>query len=151
MFGKTTLAVCAITFAAFAASHAAGTWKLNTAKSKYTGMPMPKEMTLTYTPEGEGWRSEGKGTSGDGQPVSSSFTYMKDNEEAKMMGSPLGDTIMIKNGNSDSSSATFKRDGKVVGNAKRMISSDGKTMTITANTMLADGKKVSYTAVYEKQ
>ena len=34
----------------------AGTWKLNTTKSKYDGIPMPKEMTVTYSPQGAGWQ-----------------------------------------------------------------------------------------------
>jgi hypothetical protein len=39
----------------------------------------------------------------------------------------------------------------VVGSAKRTVAKDGKTMTINAKLTLADGKKASYMAIYEKQ
>ena len=128
-----------------------GTWKLNTTKSKYVAMPAPKEQTVTYTPQGSGWKYDAKGTAADGQPISASFVYVKDGADAVMTGFPYGDAIVLQNGNSDTSTATFKRQGKVVGNAKRVISKDGKSMTITGAVTQADGKKGTYTAVYEKQ
>ena len=151
MLLRSALAICTFAFVAVASDHLTGTWKLNTEKSKYTGMPMPKEQTVVYTPEGQGWRYEAKGTTADGKPISTSFVYAKDNEDMKMTGSPFADTLVIRNGASDSSTGTFKREGKTVGSAKRVISKDGKTMTITGNVTLADGKKANYIAVYEKQ
>jgi hypothetical protein len=151
MLLRFVLATCAFTFVSAAADQVIGTWKLNTAKSKYTGMPMPKEQTVVYTPEGQGWRYQAKGTAADGQPINTSFVYAKDNEDMKMTGSAFADTLAIRNGASDTSTGTFKRGGKKIGSAKRVISKDGKTMTITGNVTLPDGKKGSYTAVYEKQ
>jgi hypothetical protein len=46
----------------------AGTWKLNTAKSKYDGIPMPKELTVTYASQGSGWRYAAKGIGQPGKP-----------------------------------------------------------------------------------
>jgi hypothetical protein len=129
----------------------AGTWKLNTTKSKYVGMPAPKEQTVTYTNQGSGWKYEAKGTAADGQAITASFVYVKDDVEAAATGFPFGDAIVLHNGNANSSTATFKRQGKVVGNGKRVISKDGKSMTITGEVTQADGKKGTYTAIYEKQ
>jgi hypothetical protein len=133
------------------AEHLTGTWKLNAAKSKYVGVPAPKEQTVTYTTQGSGWKYDAKGTSADGQPINTSFVYEKDGADSAMTGFPYGDAIVLKNGNADASTATFKRQGKVVGNAKRVVSKDGKTMTITGAVTQADGTKGTYTAVYEKQ
>src|SRR5262245_58167845 len=88
-----------------------GTWKLNPAKSKYTGVPAPKEMTVTYTPQGTGWRYEARGTSATGQAINSSFTYAKDGEDNPTTGFPNWDSISLKNANSDRSTATLKRQG----------------------------------------
>ncbi len=150
MFVRTMFAMSAFTVVAFAADMT-GAWKLNTAKSKYTGIPAPKEMTATYTPEGQGWKYEGKGTSGEGQPTNLSFVYAKDNEDIKMTGYPYADTLVLKNGKSDTSTGIFKREGKKVGTVKRTLSKDGKTMIVSANLTLPDGKKARYSSVYEKE
>ena len=151
MLIRRALVISAFTFAAFAANQIAGTWKLNVAKSKYTGIPTPKTSSVTYTPQGQGWKYDAKGTSADGQPTNITFVYDKDGAEAMMTGNPYADTITIQSGNTDNSTAIFKRAGKAIGTAKRTISKDGKTMTVDASITLPDGKKASYSAVYDKQ
>ncbi|HZO52309.1 MAG TPA: hypothetical protein VFB63_06315 [Bryobacteraceae bacterium] len=149
MFRTLTLLFC--TLVAASAADLIGTWKLNTGKSKYTGMPAPKEQTVTYTAKGAGWDYSAKGTSGTGEPTNAAFTYVKDGEDAKTTGFPYWDAISIRNGSSAKSSATLKRAGKAVGTATRTISADGKTMTITGKVTMPDGKPATYTAVYDKQ
>jgi len=46
-----------------------GTWKLNVAKSKYTGTP-PKEMTRTVETDGDSVRYTYAGTAADGSSIS---------------------------------------------------------------------------------
>jgi len=151
MMIRTALVFCAFAALVSGAEHLAGNWKLNSAKSKYVGMPAPKEQTVTYTAQGAGWKYDAKGTSAAGQPINTTFVYVKDGADAVMTGFPYADAIVLKGGNADTSIATFKRQGKVIGNAKRLIAKDGKTMTITGEVTQADGKKGTYTAVYEKQ
>jgi hypothetical protein len=148
---RTALVFCAFAATLCGADHITGTWKMNSAKTKYVGIPAPKEQTVTYTPQGSGWKYEAKGTSADGQPVTASFVYVKDGAEAATTGFPAWDSITLTNGNADKSTATLKRQGKVVGKAERRISSDGKTMTIIGEVTQPDGKKAQYTAVYDKQ
>src|SRR2546422_10923632 len=51
-----------------------GTWKLNSAKSKYkTGNP-PKEQTVTFSEEGADLHAMVKGTTSDGQAITNHFT-----------------------------------------------------------------------------
>lgn len=150
MYRMLALCLCLFALPAFSVDMT-GTWKLNTTKSKYTGMPMPKELTVTYTPEGSGWQYAAKGTSATGEPIESGFKYAKDGEENKTTGFPNWDAIVLKNGNSDKSTATLKRGGKTVGSATRTISADGKTMTIRGKVTTAEGKEATYVSVYDKQ
>jgi hypothetical protein len=129
----------------------AGTWKLNTTRSKYDGMPGPKELTVVYTPQGSGWRYEAKGTNAAGEPINSSFTYVKDSEEIKTTGFPAWDAMVLRGANSDKATGTLLRQGKNVGRVTRTISADGKTMTIRGDVTLPDGKKATYSSVYDKQ
>jgi hypothetical protein len=150
MLNRILLVLCV--FAAVAAAvDTTGTWKLNTAKSKYTGMPAPKELLVTYTPAGSGWRYEAKGTSATGDPINGSFTYSKDGEEARTTGFPMWDGIVLQNAATEKATGTLKRGGKTVGSVTRTLASDGKTMTIRGNVMTPEGKKASYVSVYEKQ
>jgi len=150
MLKSLALAVAAIALTVSAAD-LAGTWKFNAAKSKYTGMPAPKEMTATYTMQGSGWNYAAKGVSATGEPITISFSYVKDGEEVKVTGSPAWDGIVIQNNAADKSSAKFMRQGKAVGNGTRRISADGKTMTLRSNVTLPDGKKATMLTVYDKQ
>jgi hypothetical protein len=150
MLNRILVTLCMVAAAAAAADQT-GTWKLNTAKSKYTGVPAPKELITTYTPAGSGWRYEAKGTSGTGDPINSSFNYVKDGEEIRTTGFPMWDAMVLQNANSEKATGTLKRSGRTVGSVTRTISADGKTMTIRANVMTPEGKKASYLSVYEKQ
>jgi hypothetical protein len=149
MLKRILLVLCVLAVAA-AAVDTTGTWKLNLAKSKYTGMPAPKDLMVTYTPAGSGWQYQAKGTSSTGDPINASFTYVKDGEEAKAMGFPMWDGIVLQGASAEKATGTLKRGGKTVGAVTRTISSDGKTMTIRGNVMTPEGKKASYLSVYEK-
>ena len=150
MLKSLALAVAAIAVTVSAAD-LTGTWKFNAAKSKYTGMAAPKEMTVTYTMQGSGWDYAAKGVSGTGEPITSSFTYVKDGEEVKTTGFPAWDGLVIKNGGTGKSTATYMRQGKAVGTATRTISADGKSMTLRSNVTLPDGKKATMLSVFDKQ
>jgi hypothetical protein len=151
MLKRLLLVSCALAVAAIAQVDTTGTWKLNTAKSKYTGMPTPKDMTVVYSTQGSGWRYEAKGTSGAGEPIASSFVYAKDGEEIKTTGFPLWDSMTLNGATTARATGTLKREGKNVGTVTRTISPDGKTMTVRGSVMTPEGKKATYLAVYEKQ
>lgn len=128
-----------------------GTWKLNTAKSKYEGMPAPKEQTVTYTAKGAGYHYEAKGVAADGKPIAASFDYLKDGEEIKATGFPLWDGLVLKNGTSDKSTAELRRGGKAVGTVTRTVAKDGKSMVVAGSATTPDGKKATYHAHYDRQ
>ena len=146
-----TLALMLCAFTAISAADLIGTWKLNTAKSKYEGIPAPREQTVTYTAKGTGWDYSAKGVSATGAPTTATFTFVKDREDAKTTGFPYWDAISIRNSASAKSTATFKRGGKAVGTGTRTVSADGKSMTIVGKVTLPDGKAATYSAVYDKQ
>ena len=150
MFRWLVFCTCILASVAFSAD-VTGNWKLNTAKSKYTGMPMPKDLAVTYTPAGTGWHYEASGTSGTGDPIKSSFTYVKDGADISTTGFPNWDTLVLTNAAAGQGSGVMKRGGKQVGTLTRTTSADGKTMTIRANVVTPDSKKASYVSVYDKQ
>lgn len=147
---KVTVLLLAGVLAAMAADFS-GTWKLNTAKSKAVGMPMPKEQTTTYTPKGSGYEYVAKGISATGEPVNSKFTYMKDGEEVKTTGFAYWDALTVTGGQAANATVQLKRGGKVVGTVKRTLAADGKSLSLVGSVTLPDGKKATYNYHYDKQ
>ena len=130
-----------------------GTWKLNTAKSKFTGAPAPKSLTRTVTAAGNGAKYSFEGTAADGTAMSYSFTTNYDGKDVAITGSgtPGGaDTITLKRvGNK--TEGTLKKGGKEIGTAVSEVSKDGKMTTVKLKGKTADGKEFSTESVYDKQ
>ena len=126
-----------------------GTWKLNVAKSKYTGTPMPKEMTRTVEAAGDSVKYPYAGTGANGSPISYGFTVKYEGKDYPMIGTAPGgiDMIAIKRVNANTYEATQKKGGKVAAKTKVEISKDGKVTTITSK----GTDLTSYVAVYDKQ
>lgn len=128
-----------------------GTWKLNVAKSKYTPGPAPKSATITYEETADGIKRSGESVDADGKTTSFTYTAKYDGKDYPVTGSALFDSIAIKKVNDHTAAATLKKGGKQVGTARRVVSKDGKTMTLTLNGTDEKGMKTHSVAVYEKQ
>ncbi len=128
-----------------------GTWKLNTAKSKYSPGPGPKSLTLKFEATPEGIKLSSQGVSAEGQPTAGGYTSKFDGKEVTMAGNPNADTSLPKKIDDNNYENTWKKAGKVTITTKAVVSADGKTLTITQSGTDSQGKAVSSTAVFEKQ
>jgi hypothetical protein len=131
-----------------------GSWKLNTEKSKYTGVPMPKNLDRTVAAEGEGAKYTYKGTNGEGKPIDYTFSTKFDGKASPITGSgaPGGaDSITIKRVNANKTTAVLSKGGEEVGKSTAEVSKDGKITTVTGTGKTAGGKDYSTTSVFDKQ
>ena len=130
-----------------------GTWKLNTAKSKYNPGPMPKSLTRTVTADGDGLKYSFEGVAADGSALAYGFTTKFDGKSTPVTGSvPKGaDTGCASKRDDHHYTATLKKGDKVVGTSKVTISADGKTSTVDATGVTATGAKSHDVQVYDKQ
>lgn len=146
------LAVFVFSIALLAAeSPFAGTWKMNADKSKLTGADAVQNVTAQYEVTGDTLRATIQGTTMEGQPVN--FTY-----EAKLDGTPgtasnsdTFDSITLQRVSAHVLKATAKKGGKVVYTDRRVVSQDGKTMTISRTGTDSQGKPFKATMVFDKQ
>jgi hypothetical protein len=145
-----TLIVCLAAAAAFAADAFTGTWKLNEAKSKM-GAGAVKNTTVTYEVMGDTIKVTLDGVSSDGKATHDEWTGKYDGKDYPVTGNPMTDTRAYKKVNDHTLEATGKKGDKVVLTAKITVSADGKTRTVVSTQTTADGKKVTSTAVYDKQ
>jgi hypothetical protein len=134
----------------FAADSFMGTWKLNEAKSKLSP-GTPKNNTVVYEAAGDNVKITVDGTDADGKPAHNEWTGKFDGKDYPVTGDSTADARTYKQVNDHTLSFTNKKDGKATLTGRVVISKDGKTRTVTVSGKDASGKKVSSTALYEKQ
>jgi len=128
-----------------------GTWVLNVAKSKHTPGPPPKEQTTIFEAAGQGLKVTTKGIDSDGKPTMTAYTANYDGKDYPVTGNPAWDMVSLKRVNANTVQFTRKRAGKVVQTATSVVSKDGKTRTITATGVDAQGQKIKNVSVYDKK
>lgn len=127
-----------------------GTWKLNVAKSKFSPGPPPTSMTVTYTPAADAIKISVDVTWAAGETQKWEMTGKYDGKDYPITGNPAADTVSFKRVDDHTGESTFKKDGKVVATNTRVLSKDGKTLTITSTGTTADGKPRNDVQVFEK-
>lgn len=145
------LAVCLAGVAVcYAANPNMGTWKLNEAKSTFSP-GATKNTTVVYAAAGDMVKVTTDGTTGDGKPYQTEWTGMFDGKDYPLTGDPSANSRSYKKINEHTLELTNKKDGKVTTTGHIVVSADGMTRTLKVNGTTADGKKMTYTAVYDKQ
>ena len=149
-YSKLILVLLAFAGASMAADPFVGTWKLNSAKTKYkTGMP-PKEQTVTFSEEGSDLHVMAKGVSSDGRAISMHFTVPTAGGTGKIIESPY-EAVSAKMSKPNERETSFSKGGKVAYTAKGKRSADGKTMTVAVKGTNPFGQTVDGTNFYDKQ
>jgi hypothetical protein len=150
-YAKLAFALLGFAAVLVAADPFVGTWKLNVAKSKYSPGPPPKSATITYQETTEGIRRTGESVDAEGKTTSFEYIAKYDGKDYPVSGSDGYDEIALKQINDRTVEAILKKSGKVVITARRVVSKDGKVMTLTITGTDAKGRKMKNIAVYEKQ
>ena len=151
---KTILASLAAFFAGLAVCLAAdpnmGTWKLKEAKSMI-GEGGTKIITVVYEAAGDKVKITVDGVTSDGKPVHHEWTGKYDGKDYPVTGDPTGDVRSYKKAGDGTLEFTGKKDGKTTLTGRVAVAADGKTRTVTTTATDSSGKKVTNTAVYDKQ
>jgi len=127
----------AVALAAEAASLLTGTWNLNLAKSRFDPGPPPKSDSRTYVDSAQGVTVTVNIVTASGSTIAEHSSYAYDGKDYPITGNP---TII-----------TQKLSGNVVGTETRVISADGRVMTISSKGTDAKGAPFERVAVYDKQ
>jgi hypothetical protein len=125
-----------------------GTWRLDLAKSKYFPGPAPLSETRVYTADTDGVLGVIHRVHADGHAESIEYRANYDHEQT-VTGTPAYDAIKLKKVDDYTSVSTLSHAGTVFGTARRVISLDGNTMTITFERKTSDDT-VHNVAVYHR-
>ena len=129
----------------------AGTWQLSPQKSKYPGATCPKRMVIVMACASNGVRYRSETTYADGHSSRSEYNASYDGKEAIVMGSGgLLLPVSLKRIDPYTVVASYKRGGQIIATSRRVVSKDGRKMTITTNSPDQSGKNVLSIGLYEK-
>ena len=155
---RTTL-LCTLTLLLMAAADPfVGTWRLNIDRSKFTpGAPRFILATIQIDLTSTGLKSTA--ATADGQGISSDFTFncQLDGTPCKvtpatvpMRSESAVDTITLKRVDPNIIVATGTKSGKPVYSDRRVVSADGKTMTVVRDGTTPTGKQYRSTFLLER-
>ena len=151
---RTILASVAVLVAScglcFAADPQIGTWKLNEAKSKLNPA-VAKNTTVVYAAAGDNVKVTVDGVDKDGKPTHNEWTGKFDGKEYPVSGDPTSDTRSYKRIDDHTLGLTAKKGSNVTLAGTIVVAADGKSRTISVTGTDSSGKKISSTAVYDKQ
>jgi hypothetical protein len=131
-----------------------GTWKLNVAKSTYESAPPPKEGTRIHEDRGGGFvLIIQDGVNSQGTKTHSEYIYKPDGKDYPLAapGQTGVQRIALKAVDAMTVTYQIKVDGRVVMDGKRIVSKDGRTMTLEQTGTNPQGQKVHSIAFYDKQ
>jgi hypothetical protein len=134
----------------FAENEMIGTWKLNEAKSKLSP-GTTKNHTVVYEAAGDNIKCTIDGVDGQGKPSHLEWTGKFDGKDYPLTGDPNADMRAYKKINAHTTEGTTRKDGKVTGVSRIVVSADGKTRTVTTDLTDPAGKKTHSVGVYDKQ
>jgi hypothetical protein len=126
-----------------------GSWKLNEAKSKFSP-GAPKGEAAVYEAAGDSIKVTLDGSL-DGKPTHSEWTGKFDGKDYPVTGDSRQTARSYTIVNDHKLKFAVKNGDKVGLSGTITVSPDGKTRTVKASGTSADGKKLNYTAVYDKQ
>jgi len=131
---------------------AVGTWTLNLAKSKLDPNEPPLRSSVrTYTVTPDGLKVSIHSVDADGAAHDTGSTFTYDGKPHSVSGTTDYDMIAVTRVGTNESKTELIKSGKVVGHLARVVSRDGKTMTVTVDETNAKGTSIHEVTVYERQ
>jgi hypothetical protein len=128
-----------------------GTWTLNLHKSKYPPQTLPKRMTIEMKAEGDGVRYHSETVAANGQTSTAEYVAAYDDKEAMVRGSVgLLLPVSLKRVDPNTVEASYMRGFQVVATSRRVVSKDGRMMTITTTSKDKDGNSITNIGIYDR-
>jgi hypothetical protein len=126
-----------------------GTWRLDLSKSRYSPGPPPRGETRTYARDAAGMKGTIDRHYADGRREVIDYRADSDHD-TPVSGTKAYDAVRFRRVDARTTEAVLSHAGRVWGTARRMLSDDGGTLTITFR-RFETGDMVNNVAVYYKE
>jgi hypothetical protein len=129
----------------------AGRWVLNVQQSRYPPGTCPKSMAIHMEPTEKGIRYRSDTTYGNGATTYSEYIADYDGKQAIVMGAHgMMLPVFLKRIGSNTVVASYTKELQVVATSRRVVSKDGRLMTITTTSKDETGKSITSVAIFDR-
>jgi hypothetical protein len=127
-----------------------GTWKLNREKSTSVGAPLFQSITQTWSGEGQNFTNTAEGVNAQGQAFKTVFRHIYDGMPHPVTGdNPDYDSTTYTRVGNTINAVRFKQ-GKTV-EVGQIVVVPGKTYTVTAEGIAANGQPYHYVLAFDRE
>jgi hypothetical protein len=127
-----------------------GTWLLDVGASKFNPGPGPQSQARIYKADGKNIKMIALTIDAQGKQIHIEYAGAYDGKDYPVTGNPRVETIAQERIDFYTVKTQTKRGGKVTATTTRVISQDGKTMTITGSGTDEKGVELNNTLVLRK-
>ena len=129
-----------------------GKWALDRQQSKYPAGECPKRMVIEIEATGQGIRYRSDAVYANGGTTHSQYTAEYDGKPVLVLGTHgMLLPVSLKRLDLHTVVASYFKSFEVVATSRRVVSHDGRRMTITTTSKDRFGKSVTTVGVYERQ
>ena len=128
-----------------------GSWRFRPAEARYENGEPPREAVYLIDREGERLLFAGRWTDAFGRRLEMSFAGIPDGREHAYDDPAVADTLTTTLVDARTLDTTIRKDGRVIGAGRRVLSEDGATLTITQSGTTPDGRPFANLSVYERE
>jgi hypothetical protein len=141
-----------VTAAAASSDPFIGKWILNPQQSKYPPGECPKRMVIEMDATGQGIRYRSEAVYANGGTTHSQYAAEYNGKPVLVLGNNgMLLPVSLKRLDSHTVVASYFKSFEVVATSRRVVSHDGRRMTITTTSRDRFGKSVTTVGVYERQ
>jgi hypothetical protein len=108
-----------------------GRWELDLSKSTFNPGPPPQRELRLYEPEHEGIKATVAITDAGGRTTTFEYVTSYNEVTSAVTGSETSDAVRMRKIDDYTVEGELAQNGRVVGRTRRVVSRDGRTMTIT--------------------
>ncbi len=129
-----------------------GTWLMNVHKSKYPPGGCPKGMVIEMETAGHGVHYRSSTTHADGRTTKSEYIADYGGRQVVVTGSRgMMLPVSLKRVDSNTVVAYYMEGLQIVATSRRVVSKDGRVMTVTTTSRDRSGKSVTNVGIYERR
>ena len=128
-----------------------GAWKLNVQRSVYPAGTCPKQMTIEMAATARGVHYHSNTTYANGTTAEAQYVAEYNGKQAAVMGDRgFLLPVSLKRMGSRTVVASYMRGMELIATSRRVVSPDGRRMTITTQSRPSSGKWVTSVGLYER-
>jgi hypothetical protein len=128
-----------------------GTWKLNVAKSSFGAPQAPISQVVTFEPTEAGIKVTSETVAPNGDTTRTTYTAKYDGKRYPISGAPNADSVSFARLDARTVERFDTKGSTFVGSVTRIVSADGKTLTVMNKPVAAQGRVPGSVLVYDRQ